>query len=426
MTENIDVPPTRIVVLSSLYPNSVQPRHGVFVEERLRCLMATGRVQVRVIAPVPWFFSRHPRFGRYARFAAVPARELRHGIEVLHPRYPVLPRLGMTLAPRSMATCAAPTLARLLADGFDFDLIDAHYFYPDGVAAARLGRRFCRPVVITARGTDINTIADMPRPRRQIRAAAAQASALVTVSQSLREKLVRLGVAPDKITTLRNGVDLARFAPMARETARQRLAVANTVWLSVGNLVQGKGTHIAVEALRDVSDVTLLIVGDGPEEESLRALAQRCNVAQRVRFIGHVAHDELPLYYSAADALLLPSRSEGMPNVVLEAMACGAAVIASAVGGIPEIVRGLPTGVLMSERTPAALVAAWHAVRADGLGSGHREARRRHAQRFSWQATTEGQLELFERVLRSAATDDDAARTIADIGHATSSRGTPE
>ncbi|HEX9173229.1 MAG TPA: glycosyltransferase family 4 protein, partial [Telluria sp.] len=145
----------KILTFSTLFPNSEKPGHGIFVETRLRHLVASGQVEARVVAPVPWFPSAHPRFGQYARQARVPRAELRHGIAVSHPRYPVLPKIGMNVAPLLLAQAVKPAIARLLDEGFDFDLIDAHYFYPDGVAAAMLARHFNKPLVITARGSDI-------------------------------------------------------------------------------------------------------------------------------------------------------------------------------------------------------------------------------------------------------------------------------
>lgn len=212
--------PIRIAVVTSLFPNSQQPRHGIFVEERLRSLVASGEVEARVVAPVPWFFSTHPKFGRYADFAAVARREIRHGIVIDHPRYVVVSKIGMTLAPITMARSARTALAALQADGFDFDLIDAHYFYPDGVAAARLARHFNRPLVVTARGHDINVIGPMPIPAAQIRSAAAKAGALITVSAARAKERERMGIDGRKITTLRNGVDMQRFGPRDRTMAR--------------------------------------------------------------------------------------------------------------------------------------------------------------------------------------------------------------
>jgi teichuronic acid biosynthesis glycosyltransferase TuaC len=389
--------PIRIVVLTSLFPNSQQPRHGIFVEERLRGLLASGEVEARVIAPVPWFFSAHPSFGRYAEFAAVPRREVRHGVVIDHPRYLVIPKIGMTLAPIAMARAVERTLAALQADGFDFDLIDAHYFYPDGVAAARLARRFNRPFVVTARGHDINVIGSMPVPARQIRAAGKKAGALITVSAALARKMEQMGIDARKITTLRNGVDMQRFAPCDRSAARARIGVSGSVWICVGHLIEIKGMHLAVEALARVDGVTLLLVGNGPEETALRAQAGKLGVSARLRFVGTIAHEALVDYFNAADALIHAASVEGMPNVVLEALACGCAVIATRVGGIPEVIREARAGTLLPERSAQAIVDAWELMRETALPA--RAARREHAEQFSWDATTAGQLKIFRELV---------------------------
>lgn len=401
--------PLRIVVVTSLYPNSAQPRHGIFVEERLRGLVETGLVEARVIAPVPWFFSTHPRFGRYAQMAAVPARETRHGIAVEHPRYVVVPKVGMTWVPTTMARAVAPRLQQLRAQGFDFELIDAHYAYPDGVAAAKLARRFKRPLTITARGADINQIAEMRTPRRQIQQAGHRAGGLIAVSEALADGWRRLGLPAERVRTLRNGVDLTRFAPRARPEARTRLGVAGRVWLCVGHLIERKGMHVAVAALARVPNVTLLLVGDGPEEGALRALARRLGVSDRVRFEGAIAHDDLPVYFSAADVLMHAAGSEGMPNVVLEALACGCAVIATPVGGIPEIMTGLPAGLLMASRDVASMRDCWQQLEAASvLDENGRASRRAYAEQFGWEPTTRGQIEIFSRLTGRVLEDDNA------------------
>ena len=177
----------RLLTFSTLYPNAVQHRHGIFVEQRLRQLLRSGAgnnaVETKVVAPVPWFPLPQRRFGRYGEYARVPADEYRHGIDVYHPRYPVIPRIGMHLAPGLLAAAVKPTLRRLRQRGFDFQLIDAHYFYPDGVAAVALGRQLGVPVTVTARGSDLNLIADFPLPRRMIRWAAAHSAGLITVKR---------------------------------------------------------------------------------------------------------------------------------------------------------------------------------------------------------------------------------------------------
>ncbi len=390
----------RLLTYSTLYPNAAQPSHGVFVENRLRHLIASGEVESRVVAPVPWFPSAAAGFGRYASYAAAPDREQRNGLTIEHPRYPVIPKIGMSVAPGLLYRFSRAALERQRRDGFDFQLIDAHYFYPDGVAAVLLGRYFKRPVVITARGTDLNLIPDYALPRRMILWAASQAAGIVAVCQALKDRLVELGADAGRITVLRNGVDLELFRPVDRTAARQALGLQRRTLLSVGGLIPRKANEIAIQALPALPDVDFLLAGEGPERDALTQLAASLGVADRVRFLGAVAHADLPRIYSAADALVLASSREGWANVLLEAMACGTPVIASDVWGTPEVVAAPAAGVLMPSRTPAGLSAAFDQLFADQPS---RSETRAYAEQFDWEATTRGQLGLFDGILRRAA-----------------------
>lgn len=390
--------PLKILSFSSLYPNAVQPRHGVFVEERLRHLVATGAVQVTVLAPVPWFPSANPRFGKYAQLAKVPEAEVRQGLQVLHPRYPVLPKIGMSVAPWLMAAAMLPVLKRRLAAGHNFDLIDAHYFYPDGVAAVWLGERLGIPVVVTSRGTDVNWIPRYRLPRMQLRWAAALASGLIAVSKALGEHLIPLGVARERITVLRNGVDLDAFKPLpdAGAVLRQGLGLpAGPLLLSVGGLIERKGHHIALAALEWLPEAFLMIAGEGPLDAELRQQADAAGLSDRVRFLGPIPHKDLPRYYSAADVFVLASSREGMPNVVLEALACGTPVVACDAEGVSEILADPVAGRVADRREAETIAAQIASVLADPPA---REAVRAYAERFSWDETSAGQLALFNEI----------------------------
>lgn len=396
----------RILTFGNLYPSRANPQNGVFTELRLRALRAADPdVEARVVAPVPWFPFTHRRFGAYAAYARVPAAEVRDGVPVSYPRYPAIPKVGMTMAPRLMYRAVLPVVERMRADGFAFDLIDAYYFYPDGVAAAKLARRFGVPLAITALGSDVNILPRYARPRRMILEAAETAGAIVTVSQSLKDALIGLGVAADRISVVRNGVDVEVFRPPA-DRAAHRAALdlpppgQATVLLFVGNLVALKRCHLCVEALAALPGARLLIAGDGPERPRLEALARRLGVADRVRFLGRLGQADLALWYGAADALALPSEREGLPNVVMEAMACGTPVVATDLPGIAEAVSVPQAGRLVAAPDGAALAAAVESLVAE---SPPREAIRRHAEGFSWGETGFNLSALYRRLGETGA-----------------------
>lgn len=388
----------RILTFSSLFPNPVQRNLGLFVAERLRHLLGSGAVQARVVAPVPWFPSQQPRFGKYAEFARVPAQSQWDGLPVLHPKHLVIPGPGWYLTPWLMAISALPALRQVRASGFDFDLIDAHYYYPDGVAAAWLGRWLQRPVVITARGTDVNLIPRYALARRMVLGASRRAAASIAVSKALKQAMVEIGMPAEHITVLRNGVDLARFRPLEREAVRAQLGMQGKVLLSAGYLVERKGHHLVIEALRALPDWQLVIAGGGELEAQLKQQVTQQGLSARVRFVGALSQAQLVEYYNVADALVLASSREGMPNVVLEALACGLPVIATALWGTPEVVSEPLVGRLI-ERTAAAIVAA---VRSLDVDMPARSVVRSYAEQFHWDATTHGQLEVFTRAVHTA------------------------
>lgn len=390
--------PIKTLLFSTLFPSSARPGHGIFVETRLRELLKTGEVETKVVAPVPWFPLAGKRFGEYGKFAATPRFEERNGVDVFHPRYFLPPKIGMNLAPRSLAAGALPLVKKLIRDGFDFDLIDAHYYYPDGVAAGIIAERLGKPFVVTARGSDLNLIGEFAKPRRQIIETAKRASASIGVSNALVERLIHLGADRKKIFFFRNGVDLERFKPEEKKRARQKLDIPDQalVLLSVGNLVELKGHHIAIEALQCLPEKThLIIAGSGPEKSHLEKLASRLGVAKRVKLVGQIPNDELRWLFSAADALALCSSREGWPNVLLESIACGTPVIATNTGGVSEIISSPIVGRLMESRSPAALAKQFDDI------IRHKPAQSellKFAKDFGWQATSNAQIELFNGI----------------------------
>lgn len=397
--------PIRTLLFSSLYPSSERPGHGIFVETRLRELLKQGDVDSTVVAPVPWFPSTSRKFGAYAHHARTPKVETWNGVRVFHPRYPLLPKVGMSLAPLTMALWSLPVLRKLQRDGVEFDLIDAHYYYPDGVAAALLAKWLGKPLVITARGTDLNLIPRYAVPRRLIRWASTQAQASIGVCKALMDVLRDMGTPADRLHVMRNGVDLGRFQPQPREASRQRLGlIGEPLLLSVGHLIERKGHHLLLQAMPEIlkfhPKACLLVVGDGDMRGSLVRLARDLDVERHVVFSGSIAQTDLKHWYSAADLFVLASSREGWANVLLEAMACGTPVLATRIWGTPEVVADDRVGQLIDERSVDAIARGILQM----LAQPRDRARvRRYAEGFSWAETSQAQSELFANILERRA-----------------------
>ena len=383
-----------ILTYSSLYPNAIEPAHGIFVERRLLELVNNSDIQATVVSPVPWFPFKSKIFGKYGKFSAVPKFDRRNGIDISYPRYPLIPKIGMLSAPGNMARSTESIVRRLANQRQSVDLIDAHYFYPDGVAAALIAARLGLPFIVTARGSDINTIAAMSIQRKMILRAAENASAVIAVSEALGRSLRDLGIEPNKIHVLPNGVDLQFFKPGNRDELRQRLNFNSTTFLSVGALKEAKGHDVAIRSLQHIDDAKLVIIGSGEYESNLKNLVISLGLQSRVSFAGQLQADDLLEYYQAADCLFLISRREGMPNVVLESVACGTPVVAADVGGIAEVIATRAMGTLVNDRQPRTVVAAWKTFENSGID---RTAVRSAAESHSWQETTAKLCALMER-----------------------------
>lgn len=386
----------KTILFSSLFPNEQEPSLGIFVENRLRHLIQHFPVDCRVIAPVPFFPFKGEIFGRYGRMAAIARQEERSGLKIDHPRFLAVPKVGMRLTPLTLAQAGIRAMERLRQQGFDADLIDAHYLYPDGVAAARMARHFGKPFVLTARGSDVTEIADYPFAWKQMRQAIEAAGRVITVSQSLKRALVTKGIDPATVTVLRNGVDLQRFSPTRRAETRAALGLRGPVLLYVGWLIPRKRLDLVLAATAAHTQVTTLIVGTGPDAARLKKQTQALNIADRVHFLGAKKPAELAPLYSAADVLLLPSDREGWANVLLEAMACGTPVVTRDVGAGADLVTSDAAGRIAAAGTADAVADAVGNILRDPPG---REDTRRFAEGFGWEETSAGQWDIFRRLV---------------------------
>jgi teichuronic acid biosynthesis glycosyltransferase TuaC len=368
----------RVLTLSTLFPHAAQPTLGLFVERQTLGLAALDDVEVEVVSPVGlphWPLSRHPH---YAPKGKLPRQEVWKGLSVHRPRFPVLPRIGEARAARTMAKALLPHL-RQVRGRFPFDVIDAEFFWPDGPAAMHIAREFNVPFSIKARGADIQYWAGRPGIGEQIVEAGRAANGLLAVSSALRAVMTDFGVPGEKIRVHHTGVDLDRFTPVDREAAKARLGVPGPLLVTAGALIPRKGQALAIAAMEQLPDATLLVVGDGPDRKALQR--QAAPLGDRVRFLGAQPHEALPELLAAADAMVLPSTSEGLANVWVEALACGTPIVISDVGGAREVVHGPEAGRIVP-REPHAIAAALREILADPPPQ---PAVRKAAERFSWE-----------------------------------------
>lgn len=384
-----------LVTISTLYPNKNDPKHGIFVHTRLRHLLHSyPEITATVIAPVPWFPFSSKMFGEYAKYAHVPAKENIDGITILHPKYLVIPKIGMYITPFFLARSIKRVFKTLLINQH-IDIIDGHYFFPDGVAIEKVAAQFNIPFTCTARGTDINLIPTFPKARKMLQSVFTNAAHMMSVCQALKDEMVGLGVDEKRVSVMRNGVDLSLFNPSDNDeqyALKQALGLSTPhLIVSVGWLIERKGHHLIIEALQELPTVTLAIAGSGPDLESLKKLARQLGVDERVQFLGALSQPELNSWFRCADLSVLASSREGWANVLLESMASGTPVVATKVWGTPEVVRSRAAGVLV-ERTPSAIAQGVTNLLSNKPS---RDDTRRYAEQFSWNETCDGLYNIF-------------------------------
>lgn len=340
----------KILVVTSVFPNLKQPGLGVFVKERM--FNVSRHSEIKVVAPVPWFpFIGLIKKGYRPR---VDHLEIQDGIEVYHPRFFNFPGFLKSLDGFFFFLSIAYTVWKLRRR-FDFDVIDAHFAYPDGLGAVLLGRLFKRPVTVTVRGT-IGKLSRYPLRRMQIRYALKKAARVFSVCEDLKETATGLGIPGSKITVIENGVDIEKFRPVDKLEARRVLGLPpdKKIVISIGGLVERKGFHRVLSVLPEIKkavpDVMYLIVGgasvEGDYEHALRKMVRGLNLEEDVVFAGPRPHDELYRWLSASDLFCLATSNEGWANVFLEAFACGLPVVTTRVGGNFEVVSSDNYGLL--------------------------------------------------------------------------------
>ena len=347
----------KVLVVSNVYPSRIEPTLGIYNKSTFEAL--AKYCEVRVVAPIrAWARWKQPGL------ILTPLREDEGGVPAVFPPYWSIPTVW-PLHAAGMYLSLRPWIREVRRD-FDFDVIIGVWAYPDAVAAALLARAAKVPLVTVVVGSDVNEFPDLFGLRPQIRWGFQQARRVLAVSGNIADRVVEIGAPRERVIVQHNGVDGARFGIRDRAEARKSLGIEHDrpVIGYVGNIRPVKGSDVLIEAMDHLvkhagtTDAELWIVGSGEIEAQVRARTTALGLDSRVRFLGRQPHEAIPRWMSAVDVFCLPSRNEGCPNVILEALASGKPVVASRVGGIPELLTDGDNGYLVPAENPAALAEA--------------------------------------------------------------------
>lgn len=387
----------KALILSHLFPNSAGNRTGTFILDRAKHLAA--HCDVTVIAPVPWIPPLKPLQVKYQHFAAAPQRETVGDISVVHPRYLHLPR-GILFA------CQGGLYYRCIRNAVrhtSFDLVYAHPLYPDGYAGLKIKQAFGTPLVVTIGGDVIfDRMINDSRLLAIAKATLQEADAVFAVANYQKDLCTKLSLVESrKISVIPPGADVSTFRPMDTNLARRKLGIPSEqkLVLCVSKLYAPKGLPYLLQAFAQIyaedKNYRLYLVGDGHLHGELERQAKALNIEQGVSFVGFVDHHQLPLWYNACDLMVLASTQEGFPTVIPEALACGKPVVATKVGGVPDVLSDSALGVMVPSRSPGALADAIIEASTSSFDSRYIAS---NGRRYSWQHLCKKMYEIFVEV----------------------------
>ena len=348
----------KVLVLTTLYPNNISRNHGIFIKNRVASVSNQSACEIKVVAPVP-YFPPLKVFKKWYSYSQVCWHERIDGIDVYHPRYLVTPKIGMSLYGFFMFLGVLKVVRKIHRE-FPFDVIDAHYIFPDAFASVLLAKVFKKPVVSSARGSDINLYTKLPFVRQLLKFTLNHSTSVISVCCSIKEAIVKLGVDGEKVSVIPNGISKNNFYWIDKNQAKEKLSlpIDSKILISVGSLRVLKGHHLLIDAIyllkkRGQLDFKTYIIGEGYYEGVLRDKIDEYGLREWVHLKGHVENCELVYWYNAADLFFLGSSREGWPNVITESLGCGTPVVATNVNGVPEIINSIEYGILVERNAEA-------------------------------------------------------------------------
>ncbi len=346
----------KVLVLSHMYPTRRKPLVGIFVRETIKRL--SRQCGIKVICPYPWI----PPLGTLNALA-MPAQELQDGIEVYYPKYLPLPGRIFLWIKGLWCFGFIWRAVAMIRKNFNFDIIHAFRVYPDGFAAVLLGKFLNKPVVISVHGSDINIIIRNYFIKQMIQFSLTRAKRIISVSYALKERVISLGISENKVRVISSMIDTDAFRPKHKNEAKLalNLPTGKKIVLFAGNFVTVKNPQVLINAAlmmkkKGRRDVLFVLVGDGRLKSRMERQIKNFLLEEMFLLTGAKMYQEMPVWMNAADVFVLPSLAEGRPKVLIEAMSCGLAIVATRVGGIPEIIKDGQTGILVAPKNLDALV----------------------------------------------------------------------
>jgi len=396
-----------ILVLTNSFPNPNKIHWGIFIAQTLKHL--SEYYCIEVIKPVPWV----PKIIKYFTtktsdmhtYSNLPQNWAWEGMNVHYLRFFYFPKISQSF---HSIFIAFHLYFRIKCLGVkNIALINAHYLYPEGVAAVVLGKILNLPVVISARGSDVNIEATHFLKRPQIKWAINNASMVIGVSKDLCEKMQKIICYSHKIIRfIPNGINHSLFQNLDKKMCREKLSLPHDkkILLFVGRIDPVKNIINLIKAIRVLKDQNkvnfhTILIGDGPLEETIQNKIKESELSTDIVMIGMKPHNEIPVWMTAADILCLPSINEGQPNVILESLACGTPVVGSNVGGIPELINE-QNGYLFSPHSINEIANAIHTAM---LSNWDRESVAHTVQHLTWENTATAYKICFDNLLRDCS-----------------------
>ena len=387
----------KVLSISHMFPNNINPNNGIFVKERIKYI--SKKIELKVVAPLPYFPMNH-LLNKYGGTNKVKKKENFDTLSVYHPKYFCIPKFFKFLDGYFYYFSTNDFFYRSI-DANNIDLLDFHWVYPDAFAGLKWAKRFNKKIVITIRGNESICYFEKSLRKKMLINTLKSVDHVIAVSTDMNDKVVNeYGIDEAKVTVISNGIDNQKFYVIDKDEARRlcNLELDKKYILSLGRLSHEKGLEYLFKAFSTLNnnDIILVVVGDGPLKGKLKKMAHDLNIADSIRFVGSVSHEDTYKWYNAADVYCLASLGEGCPNTIIESLACGTPVVSTQVGGIPDLVPTEDYGFLVHAGDEVSLSKALEKAL-------NRDWDRSHIADFgrqnTWDQVADRVIEVFKKVL---------------------------